>query len=115
MPPSSGIRSSNCGETACKAIRRTQEGAAFALFKFQLCGQCPLTMRSILRLSTADHWAYSTGRYDPLVVLNRLSNTSVGDGFPVPAVKGFDLCHRIGEFVDGRLGDGKPVPYDSIN
>ena len=49
-----------------------------------VCGQCPLTMRSILRLSTADHWALSTGRYDPLGELNRLTNTIVGDGFPVP-------------------------------
>ena len=52
-----------------------------------LSGSCPLTMRSILRLSTADHWAHSTGRYHPLVVLSRLINAIVGDGFPVPAVK----------------------------
>ena len=55
--------------------------------KLQFGGQCPQTMRSKPRLSTADHWALSTGRYDPLVVLSRLINAIVGDGFPVPAVK----------------------------
>ena len=65
----------------------------------QFCGQCPLTMRSILRLSTADHWALSTGRYDPLGVLEQLqfierfqNNRIVGDGFPVPQPTGYEFA-----------------------
>ena len=46
MPISKGISSRNCS----------------------LAGKCPQTMRSILRMSTADYWAHSTGRYDPLCV-----------------------------------------------
>ena len=62
-------------------------GQRCAVGQLQFGGQCPLTMRSILRLSTAGHWAHSTGRYDPLGVLNQLIIAIVGDGFPVPAVK----------------------------
>ena len=33
-----------------------------------MAGMCPWTMRSMVRSSSKDHWACSTGRYDPLGV-----------------------------------------------
>lgn len=36
---------------------------------------------------------------------------NVGDGFPVPAVKGYEFAEPLGKYAAWCCRDGEPVPY----